>query len=120
MTKREQTIEVIRALDDGMEQIQTTRDIWQNELLYWICKGLKLLLEASLKGKTEVMAQCRMSPRDIIDLFMESGERYMEIDTTKWATTLSAYGSFKQCIRNKRIKDCQVHLKDNKIYLFRN
>jgi len=48
MTKREQMIECIRALDDGMERIQNTRDIWQNDLLYWICKGLKLLLGASI------------------------------------------------------------------------
>lgn len=49
MTKRQQMIECIQAIDEGMERIQTKRDIWQNELLYWICKSLKLLLEANLK-----------------------------------------------------------------------
>ena len=49
MTKREQMIECMEQLEDGMCRIQTTRDIWQNELLWWICKSIMLLLEKRVK-----------------------------------------------------------------------
>ena len=50
MTKREQLIECAEAMESGMLNIQYKRDIWQNELIYWICKAIKLLIEVQLKN----------------------------------------------------------------------
>ena len=50
MTKREQLIECAEAMENGMLNIQYKRDIWQNELIYWICKAIKLLIEVQLKN----------------------------------------------------------------------
>lgn len=47
-SKREQTIECIEALDEGMERLMT-RDIWQDRLVWWLCKAVKLLLEERIK-----------------------------------------------------------------------
>lgn len=45
MTRREQIIECAEAMEQGMIHIQNTRDIWQNDLIWWMCKAIKLLLE---------------------------------------------------------------------------
>ena len=50
MTKREQLIECAEAMENGMLNIQYKRDIWQNELIYWICKAIKLIIEVQLKN----------------------------------------------------------------------
>lgn len=49
MTKREQMIECAEAMEQGMMHTQTTRDMWQNNLIWWICKTVKLLLEREVK-----------------------------------------------------------------------
>ena len=49
-SRREQTIECIEALDEGMERLMT-RDIWQDRLIWWLCKAVKLLLDEQLKHK---------------------------------------------------------------------
>ena len=49
MTKREQMIECAEAMEQGMMHTQTTRDMWQNNLIWWICKAVKLLLEREVK-----------------------------------------------------------------------
>lgn len=49
MTKHEQMIECMEAMEDGMIQLSRSRDIWQNELVYWICKAVYLLLERVVK-----------------------------------------------------------------------
>lgn len=49
MTKREQMIECMSAMEDGMKRTAESRDIWQNELIWWICKSLYLLLEREVK-----------------------------------------------------------------------
>ena len=49
MTKREQLIECAEVMENGMLNIQYKRDIWQNELIYWICKAVKLLLEERIR-----------------------------------------------------------------------
>ena len=48
MTKRDQMIECMSAMEDGMKQTAESRDIWQNELIYWICKAVYLLLERAV------------------------------------------------------------------------
>lgn len=50
MTKREQLIECAEAMENGMIKMQNSRDIWQNELIYWICKAIKLIIEVQLKN----------------------------------------------------------------------
>lgn len=49
MTKRDQLIECMEAMEDGMIQLSRSRDIWQNQLIWWICKSLYLLLEREVK-----------------------------------------------------------------------
>ena len=45
-TKREQMLEVKNKMADAMEDLDITRqDIWQNNLIWWICKGMYLVLE---------------------------------------------------------------------------
>ena len=44
MTRREQMIECAGQMEQGMIRTQTTRDIWQNDLIWWLCKAVKLLL----------------------------------------------------------------------------
>ena len=44
MTKREQALEVMNKMEDGMIRVGMTRDIWQNDLVWWLCKGMYLLL----------------------------------------------------------------------------
>ena len=33
-----------------MIQTQTHRDMWQNNLVWWMCKAIKLLLEERMRG----------------------------------------------------------------------
>ena len=53
MTRREQMMECAEAMEQGMIQTQTTRDMWQNNLIWWICKAVKLLLEESIRERKE-------------------------------------------------------------------
>lgn len=49
MTKRDQMIECMDVYESGMSSIGETNGIWQNELVWWLCKGLKLLMETQVK-----------------------------------------------------------------------
>lgn len=49
MTKPEQLVECMEKMENGMIHTSTTRDMWQNDLVFWICKSVKLLLEIALK-----------------------------------------------------------------------
>lgn len=51
MTKRDQMIECMEAVEGGMIQLSRSRDIWQNELIWWICKAVGLLLEETVRRK---------------------------------------------------------------------
>lgn len=48
-TKREQMLECMNKMEDGMIVVGRTRDIWQNNLIWWLCKAVYLLLERSVK-----------------------------------------------------------------------
>lgn len=50
MTKREQAIEVMNKTEEGMAQLHTQRDCWQNDLVWWLCKGVYLLLWWKVRG----------------------------------------------------------------------
>lgn len=49
MTKRDQLLEARAAISEGMERTVVRRDIWQNELIWWLCKAVLLLLEKELR-----------------------------------------------------------------------
>ena len=50
MTKHDQMMECMAVMEDGMTKVAESRDIWQNQLIWWICKAVYLLLERAVKG----------------------------------------------------------------------
>ena len=50
MTKREQMIECMEAMEGGMIQTARHSDIWQNRLIYALCKAVYLLLKEAVKN----------------------------------------------------------------------
>ena len=50
MTKREQMLEARQAISEGMELTAVQRDIWQNELIWWLCKAVLMLIEKEIKN----------------------------------------------------------------------
>ena len=53
MIRIEQMIECAEQMEHGMIQTQTYRDMWQNNLIWWICKAVKLLLEERIRERKE-------------------------------------------------------------------
>ena len=51
MTRREQMMECAEQMEHGMIQTQTYRDMWQNNLVWWMCKAIKLLLEERIRER---------------------------------------------------------------------
>ena len=49
MTRNEQIAECRQAISEGMERVGMHRDIWQNELIWWLCKAVLLLIEKEIK-----------------------------------------------------------------------
>lgn len=49
MADRTAIVEALDAIEDGMCRIKESRDIWQNELVYALCQGVRLLLMEELK-----------------------------------------------------------------------
>lgn len=47
--QREEAIEVIDELENGMLCIGENSDIWQNRLIYVLCQGVRLLLLDTIK-----------------------------------------------------------------------
>lgn len=47
--RREEAIEVIDELENGMVSIGENNDIWQNRLIYALCQGVRLLLLDKIK-----------------------------------------------------------------------
>lgn len=43
-------IKCAEAMDEGMYKTQVYRDMWQNDLIWWICRAVKLLLEKEIKN----------------------------------------------------------------------
>ena len=44
MARREDLMEALDAIETGMCKVKESRDIWQNELVYALCQGVRLLL----------------------------------------------------------------------------
>lgn len=51
MARREDLMEALDAIETGMCRIKENRDIWQNELVYALCQGVRLLLTEEIKGE---------------------------------------------------------------------
>lgn len=49
MTQRNQLIECMDELETGMARIATRGDIWQDRLVYVLCKAVYLLLKEAVK-----------------------------------------------------------------------
>ena len=49
MARREELMESLEAIETGMCRIKESRDIWQNELVYALCQGVRLLLTEEVK-----------------------------------------------------------------------
>lgn len=50
MTRKDKLLEARAAISEGMERTAVQRDIWQNELIWWLCKAVLLLIEKELKN----------------------------------------------------------------------
>lgn len=48
MDKRDQLLEARREISRGMERV-ADRTIWQNDLIWWLCKVVLLLIEKEVK-----------------------------------------------------------------------
>lgn len=51
MARRGELVEALDAIETGMCRIKESRDIWQNELVYALCQGVRLLLTEEIKGE---------------------------------------------------------------------
>lgn len=51
MARREDLIESLDAIETGMCRVKESRDIWQNDLVYALCQGVRLLLMEEIKGE---------------------------------------------------------------------
>ena len=49
MASREDLMEALDAIETGMCRIKESRGIWQNELVYALCQGVRLLLMEELR-----------------------------------------------------------------------
>lgn len=49
MADRAAIVETLDAIEDGMIRIKDSRDIWQDELVYALCQGVRLLLLKEIK-----------------------------------------------------------------------
>lgn len=53
MTRRSQMIECMEEMQLGMEKTTIQRDIWQSNLIWWMCKAIYLLLENAVRKKED-------------------------------------------------------------------
>lgn len=49
MARREDLVEALDAIETGMCRIKESRCIWQNDLVYALCQGVRLLLMEKVK-----------------------------------------------------------------------
>ena len=51
MARREDLMGALDAIETGMCRVKESRDIWQNEMVYALCQGVRLLLMEEVKGE---------------------------------------------------------------------
>lgn len=49
MKDRDSLIECMDAVENAMLRLQDSRDIWQNDIIYWLCRSVWLLLRSRIK-----------------------------------------------------------------------
>ena len=55
MARRDDLVEALDAIETGMCRIKESREIWQNDLVYSLCQGVRLLLMDEIrKGEKRV------------------------------------------------------------------
>jgi hypothetical protein len=47
--KREAMLECMNAMEDALIFLGERRDIWQNNIVFWLCRSVWLLLENAVK-----------------------------------------------------------------------
>ena len=50
-TNRGEMVEALDAIETGMTRLAMSRDIWQSDLVYTLCQGVRLLLEDRIKNR---------------------------------------------------------------------
>ena len=60
MTRKDKLLEARAAISEGMERTAVQRDIWQNELVWWLCKAVLLLIEKEIKN--DIKRTCERNP----------------------------------------------------------
>ena len=70
MTKRDQMMECMSAIEDGMSRTAQHRDIWQNELIYWLCKAVYLLLDRAVKDRKDEFGEKKVLTDGLLQSFM--------------------------------------------------
>ena len=56
MARREDLLEALDAIETGMCRIKESRGIWQNDLVYALCQGVRMLLMEELRHGIPVEA----------------------------------------------------------------
>ena len=51
MARRDDLVEALDAIENGMCRIKESRGIWQNDLVYALCQGVRLLLMEEIRKK---------------------------------------------------------------------
>ena len=51
MARRDDLVEALDAIENGMCRVKESRDIWQNELVYALCQAVRLILMEELRNK---------------------------------------------------------------------
>ena len=49
MARRDDLLEALDAIETGMCRVKESRDIWQNDLVYALCQGVRLLLMEEIR-----------------------------------------------------------------------
>ena len=49
MSRRDDLLEALDAIETGMCRIKESQDIWQNDLVYSLCQAVRLLLLEELR-----------------------------------------------------------------------
>ena len=51
MARRDDLVEALDAIETGMCRIKESRGIWQNDLVYALCQGVRLLLMKEIRNE---------------------------------------------------------------------
>ena len=49
--KRESMLECMSAMEDAMLRLKDRQDVWQNNIIYWLCRSVWLLLEHAIRSE---------------------------------------------------------------------